>query len=105
MRASLQRGSIASTGYLSSRSVGCVKAGRRMRRAPVKAADTLFVMERVPRSSFGLRWLRRHLNYANVIATLALFFAITGGALAAKHYLINSTKQINPKVMAKNSAS
>jgi len=35
-------------------------------------------MERVPRSSFGLRWLRRHLNYANVIATLALVFAITG---------------------------
>ena len=72
-----------------------------MRRAPLKAADTLFVMERVPRSSFGLRWLRRHLNYANVIATLALFFAITGGALAAKHYLINSTKQINPKVLKK----
>src|SRR5256885_12061618 len=43
--------------------------------------------------------LRRHLNYANVIATLALFFALSGGALAAKHYLINSTKQINPKVL------
>jgi len=45
--------------------------------------------------------MRRHLNYANVIATLALFFARTGGALAAKHYLINSTKQINPKVLKK----
>jgi hypothetical protein len=43
--------------------------------------------------------VRRHLTYANVVATLALFFAITGGALAAKHYLINSTKQINPKVL------
>jgi hypothetical protein len=41
----------------------------------------------------------KRLNYANVTATLALFFAMTGGALAAKHYLINSTKQINPKVL------
>lgn len=44
---------------------------------------------------------RRHLNYANVAATLALVFAMSGGALAAKHYLINSTKQINPKVLKK----
>jgi hypothetical protein len=41
----------------------------------------------------------RHLSYANVVATLALLFAMSGGALAAKHYLINSTKQINPKVL------
>jgi hypothetical protein len=33
------------------------------------------------------------------VATLALFFAMSGGALAAKHYLVNSTKQINPKVL------
>jgi hypothetical protein len=45
--------------------------------------------------------MRRHLTYANVAATLALVFAMTGGALAAKHYLINSTKQINPKVLKK----
>ncbi|HWX88375.1 MAG TPA: hypothetical protein VNX67_09385 [Solirubrobacteraceae bacterium] len=32
-------------------------------------------------------------------ATLALFFALSGGALAASHYLINSTRQINPKVL------
>lgn len=44
---------------------------------------------------------RRHLNYANVTATIALVFAMSGGALAAKHYLINSTKQINPKVLKK----
>lgn len=43
--------------------------------------------------------MHRHLNYANVTATLALFFAMSGGALAAKHYLINSTRQINPKVL------
>jgi hypothetical protein len=45
--------------------------------------------------------MRRHLSYANVAATLALVFAMSGGALAASHYLINSTKQINPKVLKK----
>jgi hypothetical protein len=45
--------------------------------------------------------IRRHLNYANVVATLALLFAMSGGALAASHYLINSTTQINPKVLKK----
>jgi hypothetical protein len=39
------------------------------------------------------------MSYANVAATLALLFSMSGGALAAKHYLINSTKQINPKVL------
>jgi Collagen triple helix repeat (20 copies) len=45
--------------------------------------------------------IRRNLNYASVVATLALVFALSGGALAASHYLINSTKQISPKVLAK----
>jgi hypothetical protein len=45
--------------------------------------------------------LRKHLSYANIVATLALLFAMSGGALAAKHYLVNSTKQINPKVLKK----
>ncbi len=45
--------------------------------------------------------MRRHLSYANVVATMALVFAMSGGALAANHYLINSTKQINPKVLKK----
>ena len=45
--------------------------------------------------------MRRRLTYANVVATLALVFAMSGGALAANHYLINSTKQINPKVLKK----
>jgi hypothetical protein len=48
-----------------------------------------------------MKTLRRHLSYANVVATLALVFAMTGGALAASHYLINSTKQISPKVLKK----
>jgi hypothetical protein len=43
--------------------------------------------------------IRRHLTYANVAATLALVFSLSGAAAAATHYLINSTKQINPKVL------
>jgi hypothetical protein len=43
--------------------------------------------------------MRKRISYANVAATLALVFAMSGGALAATHYLINSTKQINPKVL------
>jgi hypothetical protein len=41
------------------------------------------------------------LNYANVTATLALVFAMSGGALAAHLYLITSTTQISPKVLGK----
>jgi hypothetical protein len=44
-------------------------------------------------------WIRRRCSYANVVATFALFFAMTGGALAAGHYLITSTKQIKPSVL------
>jgi hypothetical protein len=43
--------------------------------------------------------LRLRCSYANVAATLALVFAMGGSAVAAKHYLINSTSQINPKVL------
>ena len=39
------------------------------------------------------------LTYANVAATIALVLSMSGGALAASHYLINSTKQINPRVL------
>jgi Collagen triple helix repeat (20 copies) len=45
--------------------------------------------------------MRRPISYANVAATLALVLSMSGGALAASHYLINSTKQINPKVLKK----
>ena len=45
--------------------------------------------------------MHKRLTYANVAATLALVLAMSGGALAASHYLINSTKQINPKVLKK----
>lgn len=47
-----------------------------------------------------LSTLRRHMTYANVAATLALVFAMSGGALAASRYLITSTKQIKPNVIA-----
>jgi hypothetical protein len=43
--------------------------------------------------------MRRRFTYANVTATLALVFAMSGAAIAGHHYLINSTKQINPKVL------
>jgi len=43
----------------------------------------------------------RRFNYANITATLALVFSMSGGALAANHYLINSTKQISPKILKK----
>jgi hypothetical protein len=45
--------------------------------------------------------MRKRITYANVAATLALVFSMSGGAWAASHYLINSTKQINPKVLKK----
>ena len=45
--------------------------------------------------------MRKHLTYANVAATLALVLAMAGGAFAASHYLITSTKQISPKVLSK----
>jgi hypothetical protein len=45
--------------------------------------------------------MRRRITYANVAATLALVLSMSGGALAAHHYLISSTKQISPKVLKK----
>jgi hypothetical protein len=42
--------------------------------------------------------IRGRLSYANITATLALLFSMSGGALAASHYLVTSTKQISPKV-------
>jgi hypothetical protein len=45
--------------------------------------------------------ITKSLSYANVAATLALVFAMTGGALAANSYLISSTRQISPKVLKK----
>jgi hypothetical protein len=42
---------------------------------------------------------RIHITPATAIATLALVFAMTGGAYAANKFLITSTKQISPKVL------
>ena len=41
----------------------------------------------------------RGLSYSNVVATLALVLSMGGGAFAATHYVINSTAQINPRVL------
>ena len=43
--------------------------------------------------------IRKRFTYANVVLTLALVFAMSGGAYAAKRYLITSTSQISPKVL------
>ena len=41
----------------------------------------------------------RRPSASSVIASLALFFALGGTAIAAKHYLITSTSQIKPSVL------
>jgi hypothetical protein len=43
--------------------------------------------------------IRKRLSYTNVALTLALVFAMTGGAYAAGRYVITSTKQIKPSVL------
>jgi hypothetical protein len=43
--------------------------------------------------------IRRHFNFTSLIAVLTLVFAMSGGALAAKKYLITSTSQISPSVL------
>ncbi len=43
--------------------------------------------------------IRRRATYANVAATLALVFAMSGGALAAGGFLIKSITQIKPSVL------
>lgn len=43
--------------------------------------------------------IRNRMIYANVAMTVALVFAMSGGAYAASRYMITSTKQISPKVL------
>jgi hypothetical protein len=44
--------------------------------------------------------IRRRVTFANVAMTVALVFAMSGGAFAAGKFLITSTKQIKPSVLA-----
>ncbi len=46
-----------------------------------------------------LSFVRRRMTFANVGMTVALVFAMSGGAFAAGKFLITSTKQISPKVL------
>jgi hypothetical protein len=48
---------------------------------------------------------RRRPNPATPIALLALFIALGGTAMAAKHYIISSTGQIKPTVLKQLRAS
>lgn len=43
--------------------------------------------------------IRRRVTYVNIGVTVAVVFAMTGGAYAAGKYVITSTKQISPKVL------
>jgi hypothetical protein len=45
--------------------------------------------------------LRKRVTFPNVVLTLVLVFAMTGGAYAAKKILITSTSQISPSVLKK----
>jgi len=46
-----------------------------------------------------LQAMRRHINATTIVAVIALVFAMTGGAYAAKKFLVTSTKQISPRVL------
>ena len=46
-----------------------------------------------------LRRMRRRFTFANVVAVIALLFSMSGAAIAARHYLITSTRQISPRVL------
>jgi uncharacterized membrane protein len=45
--------------------------------------------------------MSKHISYANITATVALVFAMTGTGFAASHYIITSTSQIKQSVLAK----
>jgi hypothetical protein len=57
------------------------------------------MLKHIPGARRSLRGRRP--SPAIAIALVALFVAMGGTAVAARHYLINSTSQINPKVLKK----
>src|SRR5207244_1787774 len=67
--------------------------------APESCASTTVRVSRATPQRGVMHRITRRPSPAMGVALFALFFAMGGGAYAAKHYLITSTKQISPKVL------
>jgi hypothetical protein len=65
-----------------------------------QVGDLVSAIRTVGKGNFRmLSMTRSRLTYVNVVSTLALVFAMSGGAYAASKFLITSTKQIKPSVL------
>jgi len=68
-------------------------------RAGIGAVSLRAAANRAVRGETVINGFRTRVNPATVLAVVALVFAMTGGAYAAKRYLISSTSQLSPKVL------
>ena len=75
-----------------------VAAHRRPRCCPSAATNHTDNSQR--RGKPDVLSIRKRITYTNVAVTFALVFAMTGGAYAAGKFIITSTKQIKPSVLA-----
>jgi hypothetical protein len=79
-----------------------VSGGRRWTFKPQGEAVMFSSHRRADRARDRSAAPRRRISYANVVATMALVFALGAGSAYAAHklhYLISSTKQIKPSVL------
>jgi hypothetical protein len=65
----------------------------------VQRSGSLGLVEKQSEGMGMFSAIRRRFTYSNVAMTVALVFAMSGGAYAASKYVITSTKQISPKVL------